>query len=432
MPRVKSITGPGITTSVAMESADLGIVRWDSDRGANAVMFGDNFEFPRLVGDWQSPSIVMYDNDFNVLGVPTKSGIEMGRRKQLWDYPHNNAEYSTILPCDFIRLNGWWYVAAMVAAGLGNELRTVFWRSRDLVDWELTDPYVRIDHKSDGRNHPGLVMLTFDLVGDWVYIFGTGGLARNRPIWSWRSPAAQFPYGTWEILNGGNPVINGRYGELSFRYIRGNSVLSYFDAAGYRQTALCVGNPDDDWMQANRIDYVFGSELPQLYGGYLTPNSKLNDPRGMKFLVSQWNTQHNDPYHVVLYEDTLPSKRPTVEVIPPEVIEPPTTEEPDVDAQTLYELLLKELAASGSEPIVTPEGGKLTLRQAVEQIFWKERGWHDLKGRPRHPSQSDDQLGQILSLRAELLFTQALVVAIADHFELDAEGIYAQVKESLG
>jgi hypothetical protein len=38
-----------------MESADLGIARWDEQRNANAVMFGDNFEFWRMQGEWQSP-----------------------------------------------------------------------------------------------------------------------------------------------------------------------------------------------------------------------------------------------------------------------------------------------------------------------------------------------------------------------------------------
>ena len=41
-------------------------------------------------------------------------------------------------------------------------------------------------------------MLTFDKQRDWVYIFGTGGLARNRPIWLWRCPADTFPEGWWE------------------------------------------------------------------------------------------------------------------------------------------------------------------------------------------------------------------------------------------
>src|SRR4030095_6588366 len=101
-----------------------------------------------------------------------------------------------ILPCDMIRIGSLWYMAAMVVGmgGLGNELRTVFWQSQDLVNWVKTDPYVRLDHPG----HPGNVMITFDRIKDWVYIFGTGGLARNRPIWMWRCPADEFPHGYWE------------------------------------------------------------------------------------------------------------------------------------------------------------------------------------------------------------------------------------------
>ncbi len=56
----KDITGPGKTDGVfAMYGADLGIARWDAARNATAVMFGDNFEFRYLSGEWRSPSIIM-------------------------------------------------------------------------------------------------------------------------------------------------------------------------------------------------------------------------------------------------------------------------------------------------------------------------------------------------------------------------------------
>jgi hypothetical protein len=92
---------------------------------------------------------------------------------------HNNPEYSTILPCDFIKIGSTWYVAVMVTKGLGNELRTEFWRSNDLVSW--SGPILSLRHPG----HPGNVMLTFDVIGDYVYIFGTGGLKRNMPIYMW-------------------------------------------------------------------------------------------------------------------------------------------------------------------------------------------------------------------------------------------------------
>jgi D-arabinan endo alpha-(1,5)-arabinofuranosidase len=308
----RDVTGPGITTSVAMEAADLGILRWDPDRRAIAAMFGDNFEFVGMHGEWLSPSIVMYDNDYNVLGVPdTGNRIVMRRRRQLWPYHHNNGEYTTILPCDFIRIGDWWHVAVMVTNGLGNELRTEFHRSRDLVGWEVPRE-LNLPHPS----HPGNTMLTFDRIGDYVYIFGTGGLARDRGIWMWRNPANQFPHGWWEpwgwdgfrwdwgIPNEGTPILQGRYGELSFRYLQGNCVLSYFDAGEYKQQARTVENPEDNWQDgANVVDYAFGFEIANLYGGYISPLSRLNEGGGMHFWVSQW--VNNDNYRVMLVQDTL-------------------------------------------------------------------------------------------------------------------------------
>lgn len=320
-PPPRDVTGVGITSSVAMDGADLGIMRWDQDRNAIAAMFGDNFEFRFFGGESQSPSIVMYDNNYNVLGIPaTNNRIIRGRRRQLWNYQRPNSEYTTILPCDFIKVNGVWYVAAMVTQDLGREKWTVFWQSRDLVNWEKTNPYVSLAHLNGTQpiGHPGNVMLTFDQIGEYVYIFGTGGLARNRGIWMWRNKANEFPHGWWEPwgwdgnrwawgnANELSPILVGKYGELSFRHLQGQCVLSYFDAEGYRQQARTVKNPEDNWRDgANVVDYAYGGDIPQLYGGYISPLSRLNEPNGMHFFVSQWRTATNDPYKVMLLQDTL-------------------------------------------------------------------------------------------------------------------------------
>jgi hypothetical protein len=317
MPFVKPVTGPGITSAVAMELADLGIARFDPQRNALALMFGDNFSFS-WGQDWQSPSLVMYDADLNVLGVPTPSGIALQPRRQLWPYGHNNPDYSTVLPCDFIWLRGTWYVAVMLTQGLGNERVTEFWQSRDLCAWYRTDPFLQLRHPG----HPGNVMLTFDQFGDYVHICGTNGLARDRPIWLWRCPAGAFPYGRWEPYgwdgsrwawghpNEDTPIIGGRAGELCLRNVQGNAVLSYFDAERYCQTAVTAATPDDlaDPARCNRIDYAFGQDTPQLYGGYIVPGSELNRDGGMRFLVSQWGTAGNNPYHVLLFDGTLEAR----------------------------------------------------------------------------------------------------------------------------
>jgi hypothetical protein len=438
-----------VTERVNMVSADLGIVRWDPARRAYAYVFGDNFAERYMKGEWQSPSIVMYDEDQLLLGIPagTTDIVASGNRRQAIPYVHHQDGISTILPCDLINVGGVWSMAAMVVGmrGLGNELRTIFWQSDNLVEWRKTAPYVSLDHPG----HPGNVMLTFDRIGDWVYVFGTGGLARDRGVWLWRCAASTFPHGWWEpwgtddarwdwgIPNERTPILRGRYGELSYRVIQGQSVLSFFDVDRYCCSALTVPGPTDDWSTANRVDYAHGSQFPQLYGGYVTDDSRLNEPGGMKFVVSQWNTAANDPYHCIAFADTLHAQGPLTDTPRPEP-EPPQPEEPDVaepiptNPQELYELLLRELAASGSTRITTPEGDNITLREAIEQIHYKERGLHGLEGgRPRHPNTQDDQLGQVLSARAEGLFTQALVVALAEKAGIDVGSIYAAVQGSL-
>jgi hypothetical protein len=444
------VTGPGVTERVNMVSADLGIVRYDPKRHAYAYVFGDNFAERYMQGEWQSPSIVMYDADHNLLGVPagTDQIVPSGNRRQAIPYTHHQDGISTILPCDLILVDGVWTMAAMVVGvrGLGDEKRTIFWQSDNLVDWHKTDPYVSFDHPG----HPGNVMLTFDRLGGYVYIYGTGGLARDRGIWLWRCESSTFPHGLWEpwgmdhvgwgwgIPNERTPLLAGRYGELSFRVIQGQCVLSFFDVDRYCCSAMTAVAPTAFQPGSNRVNYAYGNEYAQLYGGYITDDSRLSEPNGMKFVVSQWNTQTNDPYHVIAFADTLDAAGLLVEPEPlPEEPPPPEPPPPPTGEQMtpteLYELLLRELAASGAEPITTPEGEKLTLRQAVEQIFWKERGPHGLGGgRPRHPGSDDDQLGHVLSARAEGLFTQACVAAMADQMGIDTRKLYERVKASLG
>jgi lysozyme family protein len=338
------VTGPGITSCVGMDAADLGIMRWDPARNAIAAMFGDNFPNVGMTGwPWYSPSIVMYDSDFNVRGIPTSgNGVAMAPRRQLWDYPHRNPDYDTILPCDFIRVGEWWYVAVMVSQGRlddhGAQFRTEFWRSHDLVDWWQASggqPLLKLDHVGNGlpvhpgagvlTTHRGNTMLTFDQIDNYVYIFGTGGIERREGIWMWRILASEFPRGHWEpwgydptrnppwdwnIPNENTPILEGAYGELCFRHIQGNCVLSYFDALNRCQEAITVRNPWDDWRDTpGRVRYasdgwIYGKPvIPKLYGGYISPMSRLNEPDGMAFFVSQWDG--NDNYRVYLVRDTL-------------------------------------------------------------------------------------------------------------------------------
>jgi hypothetical protein len=102
-----------------------------------------------------------------------------------------------------------------------------------------------------------------------------------------------------------------------------------------------------------------------------------------------------------------------------------------VTPQELYEKLLNELSASGSTKITTPEGEDLTLRQAIEQIFTKERAQYRLADRPRSPAKADDHYGHTMNARAEGLYTQALLDLLAQKAGIDTKAVYNQVKDSL-
>ena len=188
--------------------------------------------------------------------------------------------------------------------------------------------------------------------------------------------------GRWGVPNERYPMLPGRYGELCFRYIQGNCVLGFFDVDRY-----CCSRSDRG--QAHRLlaggqpgaTTRTGSPTPQLYGGYISPDSQLNKPNGMKFLVTQWNTASNDPYHVVAFDDTLaaqgkiavpeplptpvPEPEPLPQPEPPDLVVPPrpTPEPPEpppplpTDPQELYELLLTRAVGLRVHRDRHPRGG---------------------------------------------------------------------------
>lgn len=96
-----------------------------------------------------------------------------------------------------------------------------------------------------------------------------------------------------------------RFGELSFREIGGQPVLSGFNAtAGPGAVQLYMGgahgNPTEIFTNTpltvarNDINQTPVSVF-QPYGGYILPNSTVND---VNLLVSQWNTDLDFPYDV--------------------------------------------------------------------------------------------------------------------------------------
>jgi len=290
------------------DNTDLGILRWDEARDCLVGMFGDTDPW----GDnWKSPVVMCFDRDYRFIGIPgVVDGVqvvEQGFARQLWAYPHNNPVFSTVLPTDFIRLGGWWYVSVMVTQGLGNEVWVEFQRSRDLVTWEHTGKYI------SPKEHPNMVMLSYDVFGDWVYIVGTGGLKRNMAVYMWRNKIEEFPHGEWVVANvaGFDPILFEPSGELCLRNVDDAAVLSRFvnEQNNWRVEASVLDEPGKEWTSVTPVRVADHLEFPQLYGGFLSPLSKLGVQDGAKWFVSQWDTVSgdNDPYKVMLCKGTLPA-----------------------------------------------------------------------------------------------------------------------------
>lgn len=99
--------------------------------------------------------------------------------------------------------------------------------------------------------------------------------------------------------------------------------------------------------------------------------------------------------------------------------------------QQAFATLVQELSASGSQPLLDNDGSKFTLRTAIARILWKVNFLLPLKNRPVPPTQADDLYGHVLSLRAEHLFTQAVLVNLAARLGTDVTTIQNQVKANL-
>lgn len=116
-----------------------------------------------------------------------------------------------------------------------------------------------------------------------------------------------------------------------------------------------------------------------------------------------------------------------------------TTPNPMSPEQALT-TLIQELSASGQTPLTaatkTVPAPNLTLRQAVQAILWitnaavDMKGTDDAAGRPFPPSASDTILGHILSLRAEVLQTQAIVADLAAALGRDVKTLMANAQGS--
>ncbi|WP_418344920.1 DUF4185 domain-containing protein [Rhodococcus pyridinivorans] len=333
--KIGPITGPGTSAEqFGVGGTDLGIPVKLPD-GSTAFVFGDTFEQFTVGGPgWRSPVLLRSDVD-----LPRKvefSSAAGGRyAKQLIDYQHANPEFSTVLPCDGITIGSRTLLWVMFTQGLGNERYCEIIESAD-----NGETWTRNGRRWSTSAFRGQrVMMTWDRGRDgWVYAMSTGGLARNKNAllwrvreadildpakweawcwidnrWQWKVDPADHEPG--DIFPGG-----ARLGELCLRWVQGNWVLSYFDAAAYAIRVKVAASPTANWHTAPTYTVVKGQGLPwesnvlsQLYGGYIVPGSKLDDPEGVHLIASQWNTSTNWPYQASQWSTTIRSVAPKID-----------------------------------------------------------------------------------------------------------------------
>lgn len=272
-----------------------------------AIIFGDSFTGNGFgQGQWLSPvgMVATMRGGEIVLERPLNSGDEV---EQLINYRHEDR--LTLLPSDVININGTLYLQAMWNRGLGNVISTQIWSSTDdgrtwqseesvpaqymggmgqLISWEQgPDGYIYM--VSTGFQRADDVYLTRFLPGDIDYY----------PAWE------HYSNGRWSSSY--SPILSTkvRAGEMSLRYIQGYWVLSMFN----EQTASIEVRISKDiarnWNEIKPATVVIAGQggwaaeqspenFTQLYGGYITPGSTLDN---LSIVVSQWNTSNNSRYN---------------------------------------------------------------------------------------------------------------------------------------
>ena len=297
--------------------------------GRILAVFGDTFRGPRVgAGDWRAPVALFSDTkvlDGGIVWSEAAGGVP-GYAAQLWDYPHDNPVFSTVLPSDVITIGDTMYLHVMVNKGLGNIVWTEIWRSTDDGHtWQHTGA------KFDAGLHGGLAQLwTWDVGEDgWVYVLSTG-FQRDKPLILRRVPRGKianpsayqgwgYKHGAWGWGNEPTPVLDeassaDKFGEMCLRRIQGQWVFVNFDSSnvgGYDIDVRVFPDITDNLYEAHKSTPIRGvgwgqegdDAVAQLYGPSIIPGSTLDG--GFHILLSQWKTVGPDsgwPYRVMQFK----------------------------------------------------------------------------------------------------------------------------------
>ncbi len=299
---IADLTGTGTSSGqFGVGGTDLGIpVR--QPNGQIAYIFGDTFDQDRAGGPgWRSPVLLRSAPGVDGNGIVFNGAAGGQYAKQILDYRHDDPDYSTWLPSDVITIGDTMYLHFIVNAGLGNVRWTQIAYSDDNGEnWRLSDARWEADEDDALRQ-----LWTWERGCDgYVYTLSTSFIDRSRSIILHRVPedrlldrAAYEPWGfrdgQWAWGNRATIVLDGRFGELSLRRVEDKWVLSWFNAGDYDITVKVFDSPTSNLYEAPTFKPITGAMFPQLYGGYIHPDSTLAN---LHLVVSQWNTANNWPY----------------------------------------------------------------------------------------------------------------------------------------
>lgn len=317
--RLKTVTGPGITTRFRMDATDLGAPAVTPD-GRILVVFGDTFEEAAVGGGWWRAPVGLYANPRRRLetGLSWTSAVGGQTADQLVEYAHDDDPVSTILPGDVLTVGGTMYLWVMVNHGFGNVASTEIWTSTDSGEsWERTAEMFPGDHLDGLAQQCTWALHPSD---GHVYLLTTGfqrdeeAILQRVPQEKVLDPTAYETYGAvgegeeqrWDWGLAPTPVLGGQVGEMCLRIVEDRWVLTWFNAGLYRVDVLVADSPEGirspSFSETLLWGGIWGQEdderVAQLYGPYVLPGSTLED---LHLLCSQWNTGEGWPYHVQQY-----------------------------------------------------------------------------------------------------------------------------------
>ncbi|MHA2788606.1 DUF4185 domain-containing protein [Corynebacterium sp. S7] len=308
---VGDLLGKGISDNAGFYSGDLGIMTDLGPGDEFVIIFGDSFRGYSLGdGEWMSP-----------VGVVARMGadgkIEILRPlnrdeqvQQLLNYTHNDRGL-THLPSDIITIDDTMYMQTMANEGVGNVLYTEIWQSTDSgATWTSVARTPRTYLNGMGN------LISWEQGPDGYIYVVSSEFQRKDPVYLSRFQVENIADRTkWEVYDpqtdqwgkSGSPILdqNVAAGEMNLRYIQGHWVLAMFN----RETmAIEIRISEDiarDWNEITPANVVISgtggwaaeqtpSNFTQLYGGYITPTSTLDN---MDIVVSQWNTSDNSRYN---------------------------------------------------------------------------------------------------------------------------------------